>query len=116
MYGKRTISTAAATAAVIAALAGLAGAQSKEPRTGWGSIMSQSNSAAVRADANDPCATPIRGGNNIYSALVGSWFNTVTISSGAAFTDLQTFNVGGDNGPQRFTWKRRIVRSWCLGW
>lgn len=118
MFTKKTVSIVAAMTVVIASLSGWAGAQSKEFRGGWVATMPSSepsspltmsramnsapvDSAPASAGISDACeGAEIRKGNNIYSSLVGSWLNTVTItpSSGGPsrqFTTLETFNVGG---------------------
>jgi hypothetical protein len=117
MRGKRTISRAAGMATVIVALASLAGAQPNETRSGWGSTsttselnLSRSSSTTVSSNAmgsalasavaTDTCGAQIRKGANIYSPLVGSWLNTVTITPASGgpsrqFTTMETFNVGG---------------------
>jgi len=117
MHRKRSISTAAAVAAFIVVLAGLAGAQSNNTRGGWASVFtmselgsSPSGSTAVnsnsagsglaRAGADDTCGAEVRKRNNIYSPLVGSWLNTVTITPASGgqsrqFMTMETFNVGG---------------------
>ena len=116
MNQKRTISTIAATAAAIVALVAVAGAQSIETRSGWASALTTSElrsssssstpvnavsaaSAQARADASDPCGAKIKKGNNIYSPLVGSWLNTVTLTPASGgqrqFITMETFNVAG---------------------
>jgi hypothetical protein len=107
MHRKRYITAAIAVATVIAALTGLALAQSNQRRGGWGSVVphsynklapTESNSATLATRAQDTCGASVQEGYNIYSALVGTWVDTVTVTSASGtsqFTELATFNLGG---------------------